>query len=205
MPRAMPWLPEPPEGTRICLGMDGSETGDWTAIKAETIDGLLFTPRRPGTDRPTIWNPADHGGRIPRAEVDAAVDFIFDRFDVEKMYCDPPLWDTEIETWALRHGEKRVVKWETYRARVMHAELERFLTDLGTGRLRHDGCPITTSHVRNARMAHRKDSTYVLAKPDAARKIDAAVTSVVCHKAASDARMAGWSTARELPPLVFGL
>lgn len=205
MPRAMPWLPEPPEGTRICLGMDGSETGDWTAIKAETVDGLLFTPRRPGTDKPTIWNPADHGGRIPRAEVDAAVDFIFDRFDVEKMYCDPPLWDTEIETWALRHGEKRVVKWETYRARTMYAELERFLTDLGTGRLRHDGCPITTSHVRNARMAHRKDSTYVLAKPDAARKIDAAVTSVVCHKAASDARMAGWSTAPELPPLVFGL
>ena len=112
MPRAMPWLPEPPEGTRICLGMDGSETGDWTAIKAETVDGLLFTPRRPGSGKPTIWNPADHGGRMPRAEVDAAVDFIFDRFDVEKMYCDPPLWDTEIETWALRHGEKRVVKWD---------------------------------------------------------------------------------------------
>lgn len=201
--QAMPWLPEPPPGTRVCLGFDGSETGDWSAIKAETIDGMLFTPRWVG--RPTIWNPGDFGGRMPRADVDAAVDSLFDRFDVERMYCDPPLWQTEIETWALRHGEKRVVGWETYRPTPMHAELERFLTDLGTGRLTHDGCPITTAHVRNARMAHRRDSRYVLTKPDAPRKIDAAVTSVVAHKAASDARAAGWDTDPDLPPLVFGL
>lgn len=190
MQAPMQWLPEPPEGTRICLGFDGSETGDWTPIKAETIDGLLFTPRWNG--KPTIWNPADYGGRIPRAEVDAAVDDLFDRFDVERMYCDPPLWSTEIETWAQRHGEKRVVKWETYRPIDMHKELERFHTDITTGALRHDGCPITTEHVRNSRMAHRKDGRYFLAKPDVARKIDVAVASVVCHKAASDARAAGW-------------
>ena len=186
----MKWLPEPPAGTRICLGFDGSETGDWTAIKAETIDGLLFTPR--WLDRPTVWNPADHGGRIPRADVDAAVDYLFDRFDVERMYCDPPLWSSEIEAWSLRHGDV-VVGWETYRAVAMHAELERFITDISTRRLRHDGCPVTTEHVRNARMAHRRDGRYVLAKPDAARKIDVAVTSVLAHKAASDARAAGWN------------
>ena len=65
--RGLTYAATPPEGTRICLGMDGSETGDWTAIKAETVDGLLFTPRRPGSGKPTIWNPADHGGRMPRA------------------------------------------------------------------------------------------------------------------------------------------
>ena len=43
--QALPWLPEPPEGTKVCLGFDGSETSDFTVIKAETIDGLLFTPR----------------------------------------------------------------------------------------------------------------------------------------------------------------
>lgn len=188
--QATPWLPEPEKGTRVCLGFDGSETGDWTAIKGETIDGLLFTPRWNG--RPTIWNPADHGGRMPRHEVDAAVDALFDHFDVERMYCDPPLWVTEVEEWGRRY-EDRVLPWETYRARVMHKELERFHTDIGTGRLRHDGCPITTEHIRNARMAHRRDGTYVLAKPDVARKIDVAVTSVVAHKAASDARDAGWT------------
>lgn len=152
----------------------------------------MFTPRF--VERPTIWNPAEHGGRIPRHEVDAAVDDLFSRFDVERFYCDPPLWSSEIEEWANRHGEKRVIGWETYRPIPMHAELERFITDLGSGRLKHDGCPVTTEHIRNARMAHRRDGRYVLAKPDVARKIDVAVTSVVTHKAASDARAAGWGT-----------
>lgn len=204
MPAQMVWLPEPAPGTPVCLGFDGSETGDWTALKAETVDGLLFTPRWNG--RPTVWNPADHGGRIPRPEVDAAVDDLFAGFVVERMYCDPPLWETEIETWALRHGDDRVIKWETYRPIPMHAELERFVTDLTSGRLRHDGCPITTEHVRNARMAHRRDGRYGLAKPlgeGAARKIDVAVASTITHAAAADARAAGWGV--EQQDLVFGL
>lgn len=195
MPASMLWLPEPAAGTRVCLGFDGSETGDLTAIKAETIGGLLFTPRWNG--RPTIWNPADFGGRMPRPDVDAAVDYLFSHFDVERMYCDPPLWESEIDEWASRHSEKRVLRWETYRPLPMHSELERFVTDLGSGRLEHDGCPITTEHIRNARMAHRRDARYVLAKPAGAgsfRKIDAAVTSVLAHKAAADARAAGWGT-----------
>lgn len=187
--RTTSWLPSPEAGTKVCLGFDGSETGDFTCIKGETVDGVLFTPRWNG--RPTIWNPADHGGRMPRHEVDAAVDWLFDHFDVARMYCDPPLWDSEVEEWGRRYDD-RVAGWETYRAIVMHKELERFHTDIKTGRLKHDGCPVTTEHIRNARMAHRRDGRYVLAKPDVARKIDAAVTSVVTHKAASDARDAGW-------------
>ena len=204
------WLPEPPPGTRVCLSLDGSETGDWTAIKAETVDGLLFTPRRVGSDLPAIWNPADSGGRIPRAEVDATVDRLFDAFDVEIMQCDPPLWETEIDAWALRHDlpkRPRVIRWETYRPKPMHAATERFLVDLRERRLRHDGCPITTTHIRNARMAHRRDGAYMLAKPDAARKIDAAVASVVAHEAAAATRAdpdSAWNRA-SLPPLVFGL
>ena len=74
--RSMTWLPEPPAGTSVVLGFDGSETGDWTPIKAETVDGLLFTPRRPGQpDVPAIWDPSQEpSGRIPRHEVDATVD-----------------------------------------------------------------------------------------------------------------------------------
>src|SRR5690554_8158757 len=66
--------PEPPPGSQICLGFDGSDTDDWTAIRAETFDGWRFTPRYGPDRRPTIWNPADWGGQIPRAEVRAAGD-----------------------------------------------------------------------------------------------------------------------------------
>jgi len=57
---------------QIALGFDGSTTDDWTAIRAETLDGFQYTPTLDGL--PTIWNPDDFGGRIPRLQVQAAVD-----------------------------------------------------------------------------------------------------------------------------------
>ena len=44
------WLPSPPDGAKICAGMDGSINDDWTAIRGETIDGFQFTPTY-GPDR----------------------------------------------------------------------------------------------------------------------------------------------------------
>jgi hypothetical protein len=184
------WLPEPEPGTSVCLGFDGSDVSDWTCIRGETQAGYSFTPRL--ADRPTLWNPAEHGGRVPRAEVSAAVADLFARFDVRRMYCDPPGWRTEIEEWSREHGEERVVEWPTYRPLPMFEALERFLTDLSMGRVTHDGCPDTARHLANAKVSHRKDGRYMLTKPDRDRKIDAAVTTVLAHEAAADERAAGW-------------
>ena len=70
-PAEMVWLPNPPRGTQITAGFDGSEYEDWTALKCVTRGGRLFTPRYGPDRRPTIWDPAEWGGQIPRAEVDA--------------------------------------------------------------------------------------------------------------------------------------
>ena len=67
-------------GTQICLGFDGSETDDYTVIRAETVDGFQFTPKFGPNDEPTIWDPSKHGGRIPRLEVAAAIDSLFRRY-----------------------------------------------------------------------------------------------------------------------------
>ena len=197
----MLWLPEPPRGTPVCLAFDGSETSDFTVIKAETREGFVFTPRW-GTGG-TIWDPAQHGGRIPKAQVSEAVLDLFGRFEVARMYCDPPYWGTEIEEWSSQVGDDRVVKWPTYRPVPMHAATERFVSDLRSGRVTHDGCPITALHMANARMEPRRDGRYMLGKPDAARKIDAAVTTVLVHEAAADARAAGW--AEQVGPSIFFL
>ena len=187
----MDWLPEPEPGTSICLGFDGSDVSDWTCLRGETQDGYAFTPRFGG--RGTLWNPGEHGSRVPRAEVTAAVGDLFDRFDVRRLYCDPPGWRTEIEGWANEHGEERVIEWPTYRPMPMFDALERFLIDLTMGRIRHDGCPDTARHLANAKVSHRKDGRYMLTKPDRDRKIDAAVTTVLAHEAAADERAAGWA------------
>ena len=187
------WLPEPPRGTAVCLAFDGSETSDFTVIKAETREGMVFTPRWGSGG--TIWDPARHGGRVPKDAVSEAVDDLFERFAVSRLYCDPPYWGTEIEEWAARHGDERVIKWPTYRPMPMHSASERFVADLRSGRITHDGCPVTALHMGNARMSPRRDGRYMLAKPDAARKIDAAVATVLVHEAAADARAAGWADA----------
>jgi hypothetical protein len=136
-----------PKGTPVSLGFDGSTSDDWTAIRAETLDGHRFTPTYGPDKRPTIWSPQEWGGQIPHTEVDAAVAEIFDRYEVARMYCDPRDWETDIEAWQLRHGDEHVVFWYTNRIAQMHAALQRSVQDLLTGRSTHDGCPITTQHV----------------------------------------------------------
>lgn len=192
----MLWLPEPPTGTPVCLAFDGSETSDFTVIKAETREGYVFTPRWGSAG--TIWDPAQHGGRIPKGEVTEAVLDLFERFKVARMYCDPPYWGTEVEEWNARIGDDRVIKWATYRPTPMHSATERFVSDLRSGRVTHDGCPVTAQHMANARMEPRRDGRYMLGKPDVARKIDAAVTTVLVHEAASDARAEGWASKSSL-------
>lgn len=175
-------------GAQVVLGFDGSDVEDWTAIRAETEDGYQFTPTYGPDKLPTIWDPAEHGGQVPRLEVDAAVDELFRQFQVVRMYCDPPYWETEVDSWANRYGEKRVVRFETYRPVQMHAAAERLLTDVGKqdSGFTHDDCPITAIHVRNARKAARLNNRYVLTKASPTQKIDAAVTSIICHEAAGD-------------------
>jgi len=179
--------------TAVVLALDGSDTDDWTVIRAETRDGYQFTPTY-GPDRlPAVWNPAEWSGQVPRLAVAAAVDELMIRFRVVRFYCDPPYWSTEIDEWAARYGEKRVQRWETYRPVQMHAAAVRLLTDVlkADSTWTHDGCPTAAIHVRNARKVARPSERYVLGKPSQAQKIDAAVVSIICHEAANDVTAAG--------------
>lgn len=109
------------------------------------------------------------------------------------MYADPPRWETDVDRWALKHGEERVISWATYRTRQMHDALERFLADLAAGRIAQDGCPLTARAMANARKLAKASDRYILGKPSQNQKIDPAMTRVLAHEAASDARAAGWA------------
>jgi hypothetical protein len=191
---------EIPDGTAVVLGFDGSDTDDWTVIRAELEDGYQFTPTF-GPDRlPTVWDPSAHGGQVPRLDVAAAVDELFGRFQVVRFYFDPPDWKTEGDEWAAKFGEKRVIRWETYRLIQMHAAAQRLHTDVTKVEttFRHDGCEFAQTHVRNARKLPRPNKRYVLGKPSQQQKIDLAVTSIIVHEAAGDITAAKlWPTARK--------
>jgi hypothetical protein len=179
--------------TRVVLGFDGSDVDDWSAIRAETMDGYQFTPTYGPNKLPTIWNPADYGGQVPRLEVKAAVEELMRRLDVVRLYADPPYWETEVDEWAEAYGEKKVIRWHTRRPVQMHEACERLKTDVlkKDSGFSHDGCPITSVHVGNTRAAARPADRYVLTKASDPQKIDACVTSVLVHEAAGDVIAAG--------------
>lgn len=188
-----------PKGTAVVLGFDGSDVDDWTAIRLQTEEGYQFTPRVGPDKLPAIWNPADHGGQVPRTEVAAAMAEIFEFFTVVRGYFDPPDWKTEIDGWAKRFGEKRIIRFETYRLHQMHAACVRLHADVTKQdtTFSHDGCEITAVHVRNARKLAREGTRYVLGKPARHMKIDGCVTSILCNEAAGDVTAAKlWPKAR---------
>lgn len=202
------WLPAPPTGTAVCGGFDGSESDDWTGIKLETREGLIFTPRYGPDRKATIWNPKDFDGHIPRGQVHAAWAEIRDTYDLRRAYCDPGFhdetsWESEIEEWAVEWGDEVFVSFPTTSEQRMYAAIRRFESDLRW--VTHDGCEHTLTHMRNARkLMSRSGRTYRLGKPSHHQKIDLAVTSVLAHEAAADERAAGWPDAK-LPAVQFSL
>jgi hypothetical protein len=181
-----------PSRTQVVLGFDGSDSDDWTGFRAETLDGYQFTPTF-GDGRRTIWNPADHGGQVPRLEVDAALEELVAYFDVVRLYADPPEWESEVDAWAEKYGEKRVIRWYTRRPIQMFDAAERLLTDVtkADSAFWHDGCQVTSEHVAHTRKVIRPGKRYVLNKASASEKIDLTVCSILAHEAASDAIAAG--------------
>lgn len=200
MPSQRPWLPNPPDGTAICPGFDGSINNDTTGIRAQTMTGHAFTPRwGPTLDTPTLWNPAEHGGRIPHGEVDAAVDELHSRFVVVRQYCDPEDWETDIEAWALRYGEEKVIVWPTNSVNRMYPEIRRFEADLREGRITNDGCPVTEAHMANAKKVAKPGQKYILGKPNETQKIDLAMCSILANAAVRDSLAAGWEPVKPRP------
>lgn len=179
-------------GERIALGFDGSRSGDWTTLRAETQDGFRFTPTYGPDDRPTFWNPDEWGGRIPRGEVNSAVQEMFARYSVARFYVDPRHWETQADQWATEHGEDVVVLWPTNSVPRMFEALVRFLEDTAELLTTHDDDPTVKLHALAARKVAKPGDKYILGKPAETQKIDLLMADVLAHEAAADQRAEGW-------------
>ena len=196
--RATPGLVVSPR-TKVGFGFDGSDNNDFTGIRLETLDKHQFTPSYGVKRLPSLWNPADWGGRIPRAEVNAAVAELASEFEIVRAYCDPMFWESEIDQWAADYGEKVFVKWVTGRVSQMHAALDRFQTDVYNAEsgFSHDGDPLVRVHVQNAVVRARalnpltKQRQYIIGKPTEHQKMDFTMSSALAHEAVMDAIAAG--------------
>ena len=164
---------------RIVLAFDGSASGDSTALVGCTLDGHLFVVG--------LWeNPGDPRWRVPREDVDRAVDVAFARYDVAELACDPWGWRSEIEAWAKRHGERRVVEWNTAHAARMAPATDRLYQAVVTHAVTHDGDARMAAHVAHC-IAKRTPMGDLVSKDKrgSPRKIDAAVAAIVAYDRAA--------------------
>ncbi|WP_193045283.1 terminase large subunit domain-containing protein [Mycolicibacterium baixiangningiae] len=164
---------------RVVLAFDGSASGDSTALVGCTLDGHLWVEG--------LWeNPGDLRWRVPREDVTRAVDVAFTKYDVVELACDPWGWRSEIEDWAKRHGERRVLEWNTAHGQRMAPATDRLYQAVVTNAVTHDGDPRMAAHI-----AHCVAKTTPMGdlvskdKRGSPRKIDAAVAAIVAFDRAA--------------------
>lgn len=169
----------PTKRERVVLAFDGSASGDSTALVGCTLDGHLWVEG--------LWeNPGDPRWRVPRAEVDIAVQMAFSKYDVAELACDPWGWRSELETWSQRHGETKVLEWNTAHAQRMAPATDRLYQAVVTQQVSHDGDPRLSAHVAHC-VAKRTPMGDLVSKDKrgSPRKIDAAVAAIVAFDRAA--------------------
>src|SRR5690606_1225518 len=94
---------------------------------------------------------------VPELEVTAAVEALFDRWSVWRLYCDPPYWESSVATWEARfRGSDRkpaVVQWWTNRWRPVGYACRSLAGAIRSGQIHHQvdaGDDVLSRHVRNA-------------------------------------------------------
>ena len=165
-------------GERITAGFDGSASGDGTALVGCTLDGHLFLIG--------LWeSDGSRDYRVPRSEVHAAVESMFDAYDVVGLWADPYHWRSELEAWAALYGDRRVIEFNTAAAQRMGPATNRLYQAVVNGRVTHDGNPDLAAHVANCKARHTPQGDVITKdKRGSPRKIDAATAAIVAYEAA---------------------
>lgn len=189
------------DGALIVLGFDGSRFWDATSLIAtEILTGYQWPIG--------IWErpPDVEHWEVDAAAVDLAVDGAFERWNVWRMYCDPPHWTSEVAAWAGRYGDERVIKWWTNRPKPYGYALRSWSQAMKGGELSHcakadEFCEQFTAHVGNA---FRFDTGYQddgqpvwIVTKDRERspgKIDSVPAAALSWEARTDAIAAGINT-----------
>lgn len=178
------------EGSLITIGFDGSKWHDATAIVCTEITtgfqwlaGLWECPLGQDTHE------------VSFQEVDEVITELFDRYEVFRMYGDPPYWQDALSFWAGRYGHKVVIEWWTNRTRQMANAIQAFNESILSGELLHDGGQDLRRHIGNASKKDLKITddkgqplwTVYKQTPKSPNKIDAVLASVLSWEARKDA------------------
>lgn len=174
------------EDEEITLGFDGSKTDDHSVLEGCRVsDGYTFNLG--------VWDPAAHGGEVPRVLIDAAVQRAFGLYEVAAFFSDLHPFESYVDKWAEEHGGDLAVKsspkhpiaWDM-RARTKETtiEIERLHDEIVEGAFRHDGNAQVRQHFHNARRRPNQWGVSVGKEHrESSRKIDAVPATMLARAA----------------------
>lgn len=190
-----PWGPIP-DGAFVTAGFDGARFRDATALTITDITTgrqmLLGCWERP--ENLEEWE-------VPEDEVTDLVADMMSRYEVWRMYCDPPHWTETVASWAARFPE-RVVEWHTQRKTPMSAAVRAYVEAIDSGIVTYGENVWQETLIRHMGNAGRHElkllddhgqPLWILQKQDGRleEKFDAAMAAVLSWTACVDARREG--------------
>lgn len=200
-------------GEEITLGFDGSRkrsrgVTDATAlVGCRVSDGYIFEIK--------VWEqpngPAGDEWAVPVDEVDWEVAQAFERYTVVGMFADPARWESYVAKWEADYGKRLKAKasqsnpiawWMTgNRSYLVVRAVDQFQAAVVDKELAHDGSPVLTRHILNARRrVGRSGVTIAKSTPESPDKIDAAVSAVLAYQARLIALSKGEATRSTFVP-----
>ena len=169
--------------TGTWIGFDGSHSGDSSALVAVnpagqlTVLGLWEKPSKLTGRQATEW-------RVPRADVERAVQAAMEQPCRPTLVADPPYWRTELQKWEMQ-WPRRVVEFPTSSNARMAPACTVFYSAVMEGRV-HDCSPpgrfqnALNEHLMNATTKATPNGTVIVKQTDwSPKKIDLAVASVI--------------------------
>ncbi|QIK82409.1 large terminase [Sanguibacter sp. HDW7] len=185
-----------PAGAPVAVGFDGARRRDSTAFVI--TDLLTGTQEIAG-----LWEKDldDDEWEVPEAEVDQTVEHIFSRYNVWRLYGDPPYWVTEMGVWAGRH-KGLVEEWWTNHYKKAAYAIRAYQEAIASGAVGWTAsdphAPELARHIAAAGQVKLKNIVddegkplYILGKIHPDRKFDAAMAAMLSWQAYLDGVKAG--------------
>lgn len=194
-----------PDGAFIALGFDGARRRDCTAFVATDIaTGLqqcLGSWSRP--DDVEDWE-------VPEDQVTGLLEDTLSRFEVWRLYADPPHWTETVGSWFARWPDQVEEFWTNQHKRMAYT-IREYLEAIDSGSVTYGGAAMLTDneesnqqrdlleHLGNAGRQDLKilddqgKPLFILCKQDGRQdlKFDRAMAAVLSWKACMDARKSG--------------
>ena len=162
-----------PDGARVVLALDGSFSGDSTALAVVQMDEF------PHLAVAGLWEkPAgDSEWRVPILDVEDHIRAMCRRWQVVEITADPYRWSRSLEVLASENLP--VTEFPQSPSRMTPAT-QRFLDMVNQRSLTHDGDPRLARHISNAVLKSDSRGTRIYKETrHSAKKIDLAVASIM--------------------------